>query len=92
MIYEYIFNCIGNHNKNMQQWFELDQSKTDLLIGKLHKIPKNDMPLLKTFTVEAETKTGQHICVSGNCSTLGNCEVNDALVLTNTNFTYTRNE
>lgn len=76
----------------MQQWFELNESKTDSLIGKLHKIPKNYLPLFKTFNVKAETKTGQHICVSGNCSTLGNWEVNDALVLTDTKITYTRNE
>lgn len=75
----------------MQQCFELDQSKTDSLI-KLYKIPQNKMSLLKTFTVEAETKIGQHICVSGNCSTLGNWEVNDAFVLTNTNLTHTKNE
>lgn len=50
------------------------------------------MTLLKTFTVEAETIPGQHICISGNCTTLGNWEVNDALVLTNTNLIRTRNK
>lgn len=93
MIYVYIFNFIHFiGNKNMQQCFELDQSKTDSLMEKLHKIPQNEMSLFKTFTVEADTKIGQHICVSGNCSSLGNWEVNDAFVLTNTNLTHTRDE
>lgn len=43
------------------------------------------MPLLKTFIVEAETLKGQYICVTGNCPTLGNWEVNEAFVLSKTN-------
>lgn len=50
------------------------------------------MPFLKTFNVEAETTAGQHICVSGNCPTLGNWEVNSAFVLTNSNVTHIRNK
>lgn len=75
----------------MQQWFE--QEKSDILnetpVEKLplHKpLKKTKMPsIVKTFSVEAETVTGQHIFVSGNCSTLGNWKVNDAFMLTNTN-------
>ncbi|XP_025192312.1 glycerophosphocholine phosphodiesterase GPCPD1-like isoform X1 [Melanaphis sacchari] len=74
----------------MQQWFEQDQTSaknsSDI---KFHSVPKssNEMEksILKTFTVEAETITGQYICVSGNCSTLGDWEVNKAFVLSNTN-------
>ncbi|VVC36861.1 Hypothetical protein CINCED_3A012450 [Cinara cedri] len=49
------------------------------------------MSLLKTFTVEAETRPGQQVCVSGNCPILGNWEINDSFVLTNTNLTLTKN-
>jgi len=76
----------------MQQWFEEDQTSTNHLHSsdtKFHKIPRPSkelkMLILKTFTVEAETITGQYICVSGNCPVLGNWEANKALVLNNTN-------
>lgn len=76
----------------MQQWFEQEQPSTNNSIippaEKFHSIPKSTkittMPLLKTFSVEAEALNGQYICVSGNCPTLGNWKVNDAFVLTNT--------
>lgn len=77
----------------MQQWFLEDQSETNNLPSekvidkkvKSLRTQEADMTLLKTFTVEAETRPSQYICVSGNCSSLGNWEVNDSLVLTNTN-------
>lgn len=75
---------------NMQQWFEQDQLNAKHSSDtKLHSVPRSskemDKSILKTFTVEAETITGQYICVSGNCSTLGDWEVNKAFVLNNTN-------
>jgi len=82
----------------MQQWFIQDKSKpNNLLSEKIHKKVKSvqqgtNMSLLKTFTVEVETLPNQYICVSGNCLSLGNWEVNDALVLTNTNSTRVENE
>jgi hypothetical protein len=76
----------------MQQWFEQDQidakqssdtkSRSDSVSRSSKEMEKT---ILKTFTVEAETITGQYICVSGNCSTLGDWEVNKAFVLNNTN-------
>lgn len=52
----------------------------------------NMSSILKTFTVEAATTAGQYICVSGNCYSLGNWEVNKALVLLNTNLTRVKNK
>jgi len=77
----------------MQQWFEQDETNSkqeQSLDTNFHAVPRSSkemdkLLILKTFTVEAETITGQHICVSGNCSTLGNWEVNKAFVLNNTN-------
>lgn len=80
----------------MQQWFEQDQINTNKLHSsehlpdtKSHTLSRSfknmDKPILKTFTVEAETITGQYICVSGNCSTLGDWDPNKAFVLNNTN-------
>ncbi|XP_015371225.1 PREDICTED: glycerophosphocholine phosphodiesterase GPCPD1-like [Diuraphis noxia] len=77
----------------MQQWFEQDQTNikqvqsSDTKFHSVSRSPKemDKLLILKTFTVEAETITGQHICVSGNCPTLGNWEVNKAFVLNNTN-------
>jgi len=82
----------------MQQWFLHDQSSTNNIPReKIYKKVKpvkteTNMSLLKTFTVEAETQLNQHICVSGNCSSLGNWKVSDALVLTNTNLTRVENK
>lgn len=76
----------------MQQWFEQEKSEilNDTSVENFHKIrkpyKKPEMSLIvKMFTVEVETVTGQYVCVSGNCSTLGNWNVNGAFVLTNTN-------
>jgi len=74
----------------MQQWFEQDIKQAQSSDTKFHTVPRSSkemdkLLILKTFTVEAETITGQHICVSGNCPTLGNWEVNKAFVLNNTN-------
>lgn len=84
----------------MQQWFE--QKKSYTYNSKVPKVKKqhrtvklskkNNMVILKTFTVEAETLPGQHICVSGNCSALGNWDVNNPFVLTNTNLTHIKNK
>lgn len=82
----------------MQQWFEKDKhnitssihSPKEIISDKL-KLPKG-MIVLKTFTVEAESIPGQYICVSGNCSSLGNWEVNEAFVLTNTNLSHKKNK
>lgn len=83
----------------MQQWFEQElsfDSSLDPIAEKLHMAhnskKENEMGLLKIFTVEAETKPGQQVCVSGNCSILGNWEINDAFVLTNTNSTVMKNK
>jgi len=77
----------------MQQWFEQEQTNAKEVHSsdtKSHAVPKSSkemdkLLILKTFTVEAETITGQYICVSGNCSVLGNWEANKAFVLNNTN-------
>lgn len=79
--------------KDMQQWFEQKESySTSSIIPPAEKFERapyslgeNKMPLLKTFIVEAETLKGQYICVSGNCPTLGNWNVNEAFVLSKTN-------
>lgn len=81
----------------MQQWFEQDHHTNNPTLKSREKLkkllkPPKAMTLLKTFTVEAEAIPGQHICVSGNCLTLGNWEVSDAFVLTNTNLTHTKNK
>lgn len=81
----------------MQQWFEQDQHISNPILKSAEKIKNKSnssktMVMLKTFTVEAEAIPGQHICVSGNCPTLGNWEVNDAFVLTDTNLTHIRNK
>jgi len=76
----------------MQQWFEQDQidaKQSSDTKSRSDSVPRSskemEKTILKTFTVEAETITGQYICVSGNCSTLGDWEVNKAFVLNNTN-------
>lgn len=83
----------------MQQWFVQKKSYTynyKIPVIKQHKplklLKKKNMVVLKTFTVEADTLAGQYICVTGNCSTLGNWEVNNAFVLTNTNVTHIKNK
>lgn len=86
----------------MQQFFEQEQIYSDIslrpTVEKLHtaipnsKKKTNKMLLLKTFTVEAETRPGQRVFVSGNCSVLGNWEINDAFLLANTNLTHTKNK
>lgn len=81
----------------MQQWFEEDQHSNNPILKSSEKLkiklkPPQAMTLLKTFTVEAKAIPGQHICVSGNCLTLGNWEVSDAFVLTNTNLSHTKNK
>lgn len=81
----------------MQQWFQQKPHNNNLKAHKkVHKLPKSskekNMVILKTFSVEAETVTGQYICISGNCSTLGNWKINDAFVLTNTNITRVKNK
>lgn len=84
----------------MQQWWEQEESNNvnslSPTVEKKHKISKllkeTKMPVLKTFTVEADTIAGQKMCVSGNCTTLGNWEVKEAFVLTNTNVTCVKNK
>ncbi|VVC38349.1 Carbohydrate-binding-like fold,Spaetzle,PLC-like phosphodiesterase, TIM beta/alpha-barrel [Cinara cedri] len=81
----------------MQQWFKHEHLYSDSSIyhTSLERIPflktETELTLLKTFTVKAETRPGQKVCVSGNCPILGNWEINDAFVLTNMNLTYTEN-
>lgn len=82
----------------MQQWFEEEHINSDSslrhpIVEKIPKLKKKtEMMVLKTFIVEAETRPGQQVCVVGNCQSLGNWEINDAFVLTNTNLTITKNE
>lgn len=81
----------------MQQWFVQDTPNANVSrLVSFHDTLKsskgNEPPLLKIFNVEAETTHGQHICVSGNCTTLGNWEVSSAFVLTNSNATRVRDK
>lgn len=81
----------------MQMWFEQDNLRIDnsKQVKHFHKKLKskgNRMSFLKTFNVEAETTDGQCICVTGNCTTLGNWEVNSAVILSNSHVTCIKNK